>query len=417
MYQLPRLPDIEDLLSLMPSKVPGGIVRAAFKLFDTRAALFLLDIDRTILHLTAAYPAVTSAPSLKITEQLLDQVTLERRTVAAPREEWSERIPLREAHLAAAPVKVRDTVTGMLIIEGPEPFSSEDLTLLKALGVQAGAALSVADRYTDTIRMSRQRANPSIAAELQQELLPPSELYTPLVNVAGGIEPAYDVGGDWFDYALNHNKLFVAVCDAVGRGLKAEAIAAMTLGAVRNARRNGESLPAIMSLVHRTITQVTSLDQFATLLLAEIDLTTQEMQLVNAGHPEPVYISQDSTRAPVPVPITCTYPPLGAFSEDQAYAVQRHPLEPGSRLVFLSDGVLERRDNGRKPLGVQGLLHIAAYYRQLKPMAFTHSLLGKVVSYSEAPIEDDATVVTLDLAGGDRFLLNSGPFENPLPNR
>ncbi|MBJ7452640.1 MAG: serine/threonine-protein phosphatase, partial [Blastococcus sp.] len=73
--------------------------------------------------------------------------------------------------------------------------------------------------YTDTFVRTRMGAPMSLSAHLQWQMLPPLVMTTPDVALAGALEPAYDVGGDSFDYALDEHTLHLAVFDAMGHGV------------------------------------------------------------------------------------------------------------------------------------------------------------------------------------------------------
>ncbi len=68
---------------------------------------------------------------------------------------------------------------------------------------------------------------------------------TPRVAVAGVLEPAYDVAGDSFDYALNGGTFHLAVTDAMGHGLDAATMATVAIGAYQHARRISVDPPEI----------------------------------------------------------------------------------------------------------------------------------------------------------------------------
>ena len=59
----------------------------------------------------------------------------------------------------------------------------------------------------------------SLAASMQWDLLPPLVMQAGSVSIAGLIEPAYDVGGDCFDYSLNGPVFDFAIMDAMGHGV------------------------------------------------------------------------------------------------------------------------------------------------------------------------------------------------------
>ena len=91
--------------------------------------------------------------------------------------------------------------------------------------------------YTDAyIRAARTR-DTTVAAEVIWSLLPPLTLATPEVSVAGILEPAYEIGGDTFDFAVSRGELAVGVFDSMGHGLQAAQPSALAVAASRHARR------------------------------------------------------------------------------------------------------------------------------------------------------------------------------------
>src|SRR5687768_1223912 len=97
--------------------------------------------------------------------------------------------------------------------------------------------------YTGTFAQVRAAAPMSLSAHLQWQTLPPLVMTTPDVALAGILEPAYDVGGDSFDYALDEHVLHLGVFDAMGHGLEAAIMATVVVAAYRHGRRSAASLP------------------------------------------------------------------------------------------------------------------------------------------------------------------------------
>ena len=111
----------------------------------------------------------------------------------------------------------------------------------------------LAGGFTDTFERGRRREQPSAAAEMQLELLPPR-----IARVAGGhlvasVLPAYDVGGDWFDHAENPEGVWLAIGDAMGKGIRAAAMSAVSIGAFRSARREGGDPQRCSREMHRAV--------------------------------------------------------------------------------------------------------------------------------------------------------------------
>lgn len=394
------LPGIEDFLEESPASVFEPILRRSGATLGGPVAILLLDhLDLVDFYLTDVQPAspeLSERFPLRVEEGHLRRVLRDHEVAHAPAAEWQVR-PVEAPYLSAAPVRLRDTALGALVLASEEAPTREQLDDLRRLGIKAGVALNVADQYTDMVEVRRRRATPSIAAELQSDQLPPRSLYTPEVQVVGGIEPVYDVGGDWFDYALDPDRLFVAVCDGVGRGLSAASISYVTLGAVRNARKRGHTLEEITELAHEALISSTTYEQFATLVLASIDLGTLRMDLISAAHPAPIVVPPAGEGQPEVICPELSYPPLGAFEKGKEYASCRYELMPGSRLIFYSDGATERRGPGGKQLGVEGLLEYVEEARGVAEMEFLRFLMRRIQDFGDSEVEDDVTIVGVDL--------------------
>lgn len=113
----------------------------------------------------------------------------------------------------------------------------DDRRLLRRLSGLVADMLVTKGSYTDIFTLARRGAAMSVAAEIQWSLLPPLRMSVPQVELAGILEPAYEVAGDSFDYALNHDILHVAVIDAMGHGLDAAVMATAAIGGYRHSRR------------------------------------------------------------------------------------------------------------------------------------------------------------------------------------
>src|SRR5439155_4458550 len=95
-----------------------------------------------------------------------------------------------------------------------------------------------ARRYTDRFETLGSRRDLGLAAEIQWELLPVLAYELPRFSIAGALEPAYDIGGDTFDYAVSAQQLSVSITDAVRHGLRAAMLSSPAVSAMRNTRRS-----------------------------------------------------------------------------------------------------------------------------------------------------------------------------------
>ena len=136
----------------------------------------------------------------------------------------------------AEPLWLRGRVIALLLCVGTPVGSLEDIAK------QGAAALELANDYTDFIEAARRRKPTTPAAEIQQNLFPPRIARIAGGQLAGGLLPTYEVGGDWFDFVENRDGAWLAIAGAVGTGPTAAGLGAAALGSLRAARRSGEDL-------------------------------------------------------------------------------------------------------------------------------------------------------------------------------
>ena len=139
--------------------------------------------------------------------------------------------------------------------------------------------------YTDRFFQARRRRPMSLSAEMQWQLLPPLMMTTPQVAVAGALEPAYDVAGDSFDYALNDDILHVCMIDAMGHGLDAAVMATLAIGAYRHARRTDVELADLYAAMDAAIAAQFEPDRFATAQMARLDVEVGRLAMGQRGPP------------------------------------------------------------------------------------------------------------------------------------
>lgn len=253
--------------------------------------------------------------------------------------------------------------------------------------------------YSDTITLARRRHEMSLAAEMQWELVPPLTFSDGRVTVSGVLEPSYRVAGDTFDYALNGGCLHLAVVDAMGHGFEATMMATVAIGVYRHARRCGHTLPETYAAMDEVIGRQFGLDRFVTAQVAEFDTLSGRLQWLNAGHPYPLLMRGNSLVGPLECEPTLPVGFGGAISE-----VAEHQLEPGDRLLFVTDGVLEARGPDGDFFGEERLADflVRETTAGLPAPETVRRLAHAVIDHQEGQLQDDATLVFLEWHGRDR---------------
>jgi serine phosphatase RsbU (regulator of sigma subunit) len=288
------------------------------------------------------------------------------------------------------PVTDRGDAIGLLELDLPRYPSGDEITDISSAAHALAYVLIAARRHTDVFEWGQRSVPFALAAEIQRRLLPAS--YTceaGQFTLAGWLEPASSVGGDTFDYTLDRDCLQVSITDAVGHQVEAALLATLLVGALRNGRRRGLDLAGQARYANDALAENSVAGQFVTGQLLRLELSTGSASIVNAGHTLPLRL-RDGRVGEVELAVEA---PFGVLP-GKDFQVQPFPLQPGDRLVFLTDGMLERN---AASLDVAAALAESA---DLHPREVVHELGSAVLRATGGDLRDDATMVCLDWYGG-----------------
>jgi hypothetical protein len=267
--------------------------------------------------------------------------------------------------------------------------------LLTGLASLVAAEVVTRGQYGDVFARAQRRRGMGVAAEVIWDLLPPPTFATHDVTVAGALEPAYDVGGDAFDFAFNTPTMHLTILDAVGHGLGSSLLATLAVNGYRNARREGASLTETYGLLDRLLGGHSRVMDFVTGHLVELDTTTAVLSWVNAGHPAPLLVRRGHVLGPLESP---PRPPLGLGHLASApVVVATERLEPGDSVVFYTDGVVEARTAAGVDFGVDRLSEFVerAESTGLAAPEVVRRVSHAVVDHHQGILRDDAAIVLL----------------------
>jgi hypothetical protein len=324
---------------------------------------------------------VEQAETLPLAGTLYEQV-LRTQHLVVERVDQGARIVL--------PVTDRGDAIGLLEMTVPAPPSAHDVAELGSAAHALAYVVIAARQFTDVFEWGYRTRPFALAAEIQRRLLPLA--YTceaAQFSLAGWLEPAAEVGGDTFDYTLDRTSLHVSITDAVGHQVTAALLATLFVGGLRNGRRGGLDLEAQARFANDALAENASPGQFVTGQLMRVDLQRGTASIVNAGHPFPLRL-RDGRVEEIALRIE---PPFGVVP-GKSFDVQRLPLEPGDRIVLVTDGMQER--NAVNLDVAAALADTAAQH----PREVVHALGAAVLDATGGDLRDDATVVCLDWIGG-----------------
>jgi serine phosphatase RsbU (regulator of sigma subunit) len=251
-------------------------------------------------------------------------------------------------------------------------------------------------RYTDVLLRSRRSERLSVAAEIQWDLLPPLSCVTEHVSIAGMLEPAYSIGGDSFDFALNPSHVEFAIVDAVGHGMPAVLKSVLAVNALRNARREGDPLEEAYLAAGEVLRSHFHDSSFVTGQLGALELTTGQLTWLNAGHPLPLLVRSGRFAGELRCRPSV---PMGLGGKVREVATE--DLQRGDRVLFYTDGVTETRSDAGESFGLPRLADylVRATLEHVHPTETVRRLSASIVRYNGVGLSDDATLLLLEYHG------------------
>jgi serine phosphatase RsbU (regulator of sigma subunit) len=384
--------DLADLLAAVENAAPVAaadvVGRQLAQAMDASEVSFLIaDFSGDLLmRLSHDETLPTSSPGRDVAEQVPLSGSAHGRALADQAVQVE-----REAGLwrVLAPVTNRGEAIGVLELRLREEPDDDRLADV-ALAAHALAYVVIANRrFTDLYEWGQRSVPLSLAAEIQHRLLPAA--YTceaGQFSLAGWLEPAGNIAGDTFDFSLERDTLHLSMTDAMGHSVQAATLATVLVGALRNARRARVDVAEQARRASSSLAEHFHRCEYVTGQLVRVDLETETAQVVNAGHPPPLRV-RDGRVTSIDLK-----PDLPFGLGEHEYRVQPLALEPGDRLVFLTDGLLERNASS---LDIEALVAQGA---QMHPREAVQHLIKAVLEGTAGQLRDDATVMCLDWHGG-----------------
>lgn len=185
-----------------------------------------------------------------------------------------------------------------------------------------------------------------IANRIQTSMLPTEKPERDDIEIAGTQVPAKQVGGDFYDYFVQDNKLFFNIGDVCGKGIPAALVMSMTQAVFRTVTAKEDSPATIVRDMNAIASRGNSTGMFSTLFVGVLDLATGKLRFCNAGHEKPLIIKgreifQIEAKANIPIGI----------AENSKYQDQETTIVPGDMIMLYTDGLNEATNAAEELFG------------------------------------------------------------------
>jgi sigma-B regulation protein RsbU (phosphoserine phosphatase) len=160
-------------------------------------------------------------------------------------------------------------------------------------------------------------------------------------SVFAALEPAREVGGDFYDYYfIDEERLCFCIGDVSGKGVPAALFMAMAKTLIKSRAADDRSTASILTHVNDELSVDNTSCMFVTIFSGILNIRTGELLYTNAGHNPPYLKRKDGTLQP----LDQRHGPVIGAVEGMVYAEGRDTMEPGDLLLLYTDGVTEAMD-------------------------------------------------------------------------
>ncbi|MCY3877731.1 MAG: fused response regulator/phosphatase [Rhodobacteraceae bacterium] len=232
-----------------------------------------------------------------------------------------------------------------------------------------------------------------IAKEMQQSILPSGFPSDRRYEVFGAMEPARDVGGDFFDIMrLTDSLTGIAIADVSDKGVPAALFMMSSRTLLKGAATGGLRPSEALQEINMMLSDDNDAGMFVTVCYAIYDLETGMLSYSNGGHNAPMLVRADGGAELIEMPPGIA---LGVWLEAD-FGDRALQLNPGDLVFFYTDGVTEAMNEADEEFGEARLLELGAAAAGMDPQQICQTVIDAVREFAgDAPQSDDITCAAL----------------------
>lgn len=331
-----------------------------------KASVLLRNEDSGKLEVHAMRTREEEPPSftggLAVSHTVIHQVMSEGHAVVAQPLMDPRGAPVKaERCRMGAPIIFQRKIKGVVHVDATHTrhvFTEADLDLLTSISMQTAVALQVAEFHHKILRQQQLEQDLQFARRVQQGFLPNSVPQVEGLLFAAHYDPAFHVGGDFYDFIdLGDGRLGIVLGDVSGHGVSAALFMARLSSHIRSFAV-AEREPALVFARTQTLLEENQDGMFATILYLVLDPSNGKLVLSNAGHMPP--ISRRPMKGDVRSMDELTGLVLGVLPDEPIQEME-YQMSPGETMLLYSDGVVEARSEAGDEYGIQRLTWICGH--------------------------------------------------------
>jgi sigma-B regulation protein RsbU (phosphoserine phosphatase) len=218
------------------------------------------------------------------------------------------------------------------------------------------------------------------------------------LTLCGSLDPAKEVGGDFYYAFIRNEKLFFCIGDVSGKGVPSAIIMAVAHALFRSIAQKEDNPSHIMNALNTSGCQNNKTNIFTTMFIGVLDLPTGHLRYCNAGHEIPLIIKKEDGNCTISKLDVMPNLPIGLF-DDFKYVMQKEAISHGTTLFLYTDGLTEARNLQHEQFGMSRLEELLTRLNTNDPQLLINGVKEAVEQFTEgAEQSDDLTILTFHYA-------------------
>jgi len=231
-----------------------------------------------------------------------------------------------------------------------------------------------------------------LAAEVQRLFLPSGKPAIAGLEIAGMMQPARGVGGDYYDYiSIDAHTTQIVIADVAGKGVSAALLMSATAAAMRLEANRDQNMLQQVEKLNTEIGAVSDPEKYVTLLVGEIDTNKRIIHYVNCGH-NPALLFRAKTGTLARLDSSC--PPIG-LAPQEICELAMEDLVAGDVLVFYTDGVTEAENQLGEEFGMERLSATVRGGSSMSAEDLMTSIYNAAADFCGDDFNDDVTILVV----------------------
>ena len=258
----------------------------------------------------------------------------------------------------------------------------------------------VITRHEEDMKTERMKSELDLAARIQAAMLPEDSQEIPSrpeFDICGAMDPAREVGGDFYDYFLvDDDHLCMVIADVSGKGIPAALFMMISKTLLKNQLMSGCDPATALERVNDQLYERNSSMMFVTVWLAVLEISTGKGIAANAGHENPALRRSGKDFEM----LKYKHGMVVGVRKSAQYENREFELSPGDTIFVYTDGVPEATNDDMKLFGEERLLKTLNRDADAAPTELCRRMLKAVDDYAgDAPQFDDITMLSIKYCG------------------